>query len=298
VSTEWDLNLFEASWGGLSLNLLSTEDDLSRVIAQHTYPHVDGGNTEDMGSQPRTTAVEIVFFGNGSLSDLNAFMNLVAEGEPNTFIHPITGSYSARVEALSMRATAEDRDWVSVSCTFIEATTEVSIFQLNETGNALAGTQEVENAKTDTDTALSDNDLESDVPADALELAQSWSNPLPSDPPLSSARIDHEINQLLGSIETEIDLLGLAADLGLYPVLVAFQNLAYAVRRAGEVAISRTPKLETYTVLHEQPLLWIAQELYGADQSVDRWNKLIDLNRSLKTPELVPAGTVLTIEAK
>ena len=93
---EWGDLLFEASYGGLLLDIISTDDDVSRALAIHKFPFRDGAVLQDVGAEPRQTTVSIIFLpiptqDDNHINRLTTFLTLVNEGVPQSFVHPLTG---------------------------------------------------------------------------------------------------------------------------------------------------------------------------------------------------------------
>src|SRR5688572_29734157 len=102
----WGTIIFDASWGGLALDVVDTDDQAGRTLARHRYVHRDGADVEDLGGEERVTKVTALFFerppraGEEALNHYDRFRKLVElkdEGKARTFVHPLTGSYSAKI---------------------------------------------------------------------------------------------------------------------------------------------------------------------------------------------------------
>jgi prophage DNA circulation protein len=287
---DWDA-LFIASYAGLTLHVVETDDDMSRLVARYKYPRRDGANTEDLGQDARETAATIVWFGVGHLQRLATFAKIVSKGQVETLVHPITGSYQARVEGFRFTARAESRDWIVSSCRFIEASTDIAAFEVAE---GQAGVEAVEVAASELDLAIAAHGAEPADPglaAAALATVQRWADAAD----LASTRIALELGGITARIDAAMNTLEVATNPNAYPVYEAFVNLHRRVGRAADVAVSRSPRLTRHIVATGAPLLAICQDLYGGAEAEAAFGRILRLNQ-LRTPAHVPAGTVLVVE--
>lgn len=287
---DWD-RMFRASWGGLPLNVLRGDDELNEVLAKHRYPHVDGANSENLGEDRRETECEIVFFGEGHLAALDEFVRLKRQHRPQTFVHPLTGQYQAEVERFRFSWEASTRDWIQVSCTFVEATTEVAVFEVSDSRDAFAGREDVEQSAFDADTALSDLGKSTSLTSRAIETATTW-----SEIDLTANQIEVQLGELADRLQDEIEALDILGDVDGYLAVIAMQSLFASLRRAADAAIADSPRLATTTVDGDSGLLAVLSGLYGASEALDRFDRILRLNR-IKNPAVIPSGTVLVIEA-
>jgi prophage DNA circulation protein len=289
---DWD-DLFASSYAGQPLHLLDTDDDLSRNLARHRYPRKDGANTEDLGQGARETACTIVWTGPGHLQRLAAFVRLVQRARPESFVHPLTGSYIARVQDLRFVARASERDWVVMTATFVEHSTDIAVLDPVQSGNVSAGLEEVQVAGAALDAAVAEflAGQETDAASSALATVQRWHD----EADLAATRIALELGSLSSRINTEMARLELATNPNAYPVYEAFLNLHRSASRAADAAIARTPELVEHVVTVGAPLLAICQGLYGGEAAVEAFERVLKLNE-LRRPAFVPAGTRLVIE--
>jgi len=119
----WVDTLLEASFRGLTFDIVSVEDVLDRATAEHTYPYVDGADLEDMGAGPRRIAVEAVFWGDDYESQLQDFLDTLSDSGDGELIHPVFGYIEhAQFKRYSIRHQADDVDHATVRLEFEEAT--------------------------------------------------------------------------------------------------------------------------------------------------------------------------------
>jgi prophage DNA circulation protein len=288
VADLWERVLHEASYGGLRLDVLSTQDSAGRALARHVYPHRDGADLEDMGGEPRTTRCRVIFLARGAddnpLERFARFEALVRQGQAHTFVHPLTGSYEARVSQLDFVAEAEPRDVVLVDCTFEEDTTEPAAFEVGAVDPPAASAAQV-------DLALGQVGQASPVSGASVAAAERW-----SEGSTSSRDIGLELVALSDAITAETDRLECATRIDRHGVFVALSRLHYSLRRAAHAAQSVAPRLFEITVQTATPLLVIAARTYGAAQASAQYDELLRLN-DLPNPARVEAGTVLRARA-
>lgn len=291
--SEWEDRLLEASYGGIPLFILDMDTDEGRDVPVYIYPHVDGCNTEDLGANPRICDVTLVFFGDGHLEHLRQFLGSkdLAALEPLTFVHPILGAYTARVGPCRVRAQAEPRDHLEVQTSFIEATTERAVFEPGQGRGLFAQADGVETAAASLDVELAAAGLSSTTGAQALSTAQGWVDKA------NLVRRDVEVglSSVADLVQTDITEMGLLDDVALYPIYLAYTELQRTVRILADALIAKSPRLTTVTLSADLPLLVVSQRLYGGAKAVEKFPRLLELNR-VPNPALVPAGTVLTVE--
>lgn len=296
---QWADQLYEASYGGLRIDVLSLQDDLSRALARYKYPHRDGADVEDMGAEEWTTRARVIFFprdGQNARDVFEEFMAIVQRGESQVFVHPLFGEHDVKVGQLGTAIAAELRDAIMVECEFVEDTADATIFEPGAGLPVTSSIDEVTAISGDIDDGLVqvneredlDEPLTTTVGADAIAEITSWEE----DDSITERDVRFGAATLAGKINSETDRLELALHVERYPLVTAFARLHWAVRRASEAFIQRTPRLMDITVRAPTPLLVIAARTYGADQADARYQQLLELN-DVRKPNRVPAGTVL-----
>jgi len=301
VADQWADQLYQSSYGGVRLDVLSTQDDLSRALARYKYPHRDGADVEDMGGEELVTHCRVIFFPRDGQDARQAFLDFIAvtkTGLTQTFVHPLFGERRCKVGHIGAEAEFGTRDTIMVDVEFIEDKTEAGFFSAGAGAPVASSVAEVSTIAADVDDGLVDvNDglIEDDeepisttVHTDALAAVTQWDE----NDSLTERDVRFQAATLANKIAAETDRLELATDVSRYPIVTAFTRLHWAVRRAAEAFIQRTPRLFEITVAAPRPLLVIAAETYGADQAADRYEQLLSLN-DVRTPNRVPRGTVL-----
>jgi len=303
VDDQWAEQLYPASYGDVRLDVLSTQDDLSRALARYKYPHREGADVEDMGGEERTTRCRLIFFprdGQDARAAFLDFLEVVERGESQTFVHPIFGSYQAKVGQLGAAAEFGIRDTLMVDVEFVEDTADAGVFSPGAGSPVASSVDEVTAIATQVDDGLvdvneglvEDEQISTTVHTEAVTAVTSWEE----DDTLTERDVRFAASTLTNKIASETNRLELAQDVDKYPLVQAFTSLHYAVRRAAEAFIQRTPEIIEITIVAPTPLIVIAARTYGADQADGRYQQLLELN-DVRTPNRVPRGTVLKAQS-
>lgn len=299
----WGTILYDASYDGFPIHVLSTRDSVGRTLARFTYPHRNGADLEDMGGEPRVTRCRVIFTGPDHYEAFRVFHDLAHQVEPAIFVHPLTGSYLAKVGQFEYSAEAEQRDTIMVDCTFEEDTTEPAVLPVGAGAPTLSGVDDVAAAAAalgdalqngfivdaDEGTIIDISDLT--LLEDTVSTVQAWAD----DATKTIRDVTYEMSALTARIQVVTDELEVATDLSQFPIMVALTNLSYSLRRAAEVFASSAPQLFQFTVEAPTPLLLLAAQVYGADEAGDRLDELLTLN-DIRNPARVERGTVLTAQ--
>lgn len=300
----WESLLFEASFGGIRIDVQSTSDANGRVLATHQSPHRDGAAVEDMGGEARVTRCRVIFFQVSDDDDPHDrfafFLAAKNRGATLTFVHPISGSYKAKIGQFDWSANADERGVIAVDCSFHEDADEPEIFGLGAGAPNLSGVDEVDAAAASLSAAIDEVnaalglELETDVGEQSLALAEELAA---GGDDLTARDVNLKLVALSNEIQAATDELEVATDIDRYPIMVALSNLHYAVRRAADAVIEKTPRIIEIRVAAPTPLYTIAARTYGADEAEERFEQLIRLN-SIRDPSVIPGGTVLKAESR
>jgi prophage DNA circulation protein len=290
VRDEWEQQLLDAEYGGFPLDILDTSDNFSRALVRHTHPNIDGAILRDMGAEPRETTCTIVFIPPRVLDRMLEFISLCSTGKAERFVHPLTGSYLARPENIRLTGRGQDRDYVTLSVTFVEDRSGGVTFYDLAVGLDDVGA--VASAATELDTAIAAAGEDAvTVGTDSVALAESWD----ASTTLNARQINLELAEQANAIQDAADALDLATDVDNYPMMRSFARLQNNLRNLAARFISAAPKLTTYTVRMTRPLIAVCQDLYGGTQARERCDRILELN-DIPNPGLVEAGVVLTVE--
>lgn len=119
----WADTLLDASFRGVTFDIIKTEDSAERAVAEHSYPYIDGADIEDLGRGPRHISVEAIFFGDDYEARLQAFLAVLDQPGAGELIHPVFGSIEfAQATRSTVRHEADNVDQASFSIEFSEST--------------------------------------------------------------------------------------------------------------------------------------------------------------------------------
>lgn len=307
----WGRAMYVASFGGLRLDIVSTDDSADQDLVRHKYPRRAGADVRDMGSAERTTRCEAIFFerkldpdetGN-HIERFQAFERLKREqgqdGRSRPFVHPLTGTYLGKIGAFSYRAASEPRDCIMVSFEVVEDSKPAA---LTTNPFTAAGVPQVEAAAEEVGraaAALYDPDDEDDAAALAQVTAASsgavatvtaWEQATEASRDVTTGMLS-----TANAIDQAVEELELAADIKAYGLYVGMVKLRSAMQKAAESFQARAPKVFPAVVPdNAPPLLNFAAQIFGADQAEARAKEIAKLNR-IRNPARLEPGTTLKV---
>lgn len=125
----WKDSLLDASFRGVVFDCISTDDEVARATAEHSYPYKNGGNIEDFGNEPRAISIQAIFFGDNYEAALKTFVTALDMLGSGDFVHPIFGSFKAQVVgSYKISHSADNVDQASVSVQFKQDSSEALFF--------------------------------------------------------------------------------------------------------------------------------------------------------------------------
>lgn len=128
----WTVPVQQASFKGVTFDVLAVSDEFHRDIAKHAYPFVNGEDLEDMGLQARTVQLQALFFGQGYYIELQRFLRMVQTQGEDVLVHPILGRLpNMLLSAASLRHDAENVNYAMLDLTFIESRRLAPVFQVD-----------------------------------------------------------------------------------------------------------------------------------------------------------------------
>lgn len=121
--------MLDASFRGITFDVINTRDTVSRDIAQYEYPFVDGGDVDDLGRKPRNLRMTALFWGDDYESRLQAFLVELDKPGSGELIHPVFGSMP-KMQLIECQVSheAENVDYCVVELVFLEAGINVPFF--------------------------------------------------------------------------------------------------------------------------------------------------------------------------
>jgi len=93
--------LYEASYGGVRLDIVAMADAMSRRVSAHRPTRGQGALLQNRGRDERRTRCTVEFFDRGGgddpLARRRAFLALASGGKAQLFTHPVDGTWPARI---------------------------------------------------------------------------------------------------------------------------------------------------------------------------------------------------------
>lgn len=287
-----------ARFGGIAFDCIATADSVNRGVVKHTFPRKDGAHLVDMGAGPRNTRLHCIFFEvppDGDDSGLNylkryeRFYEVLNSGETRAFVHPIFGTYQAKVDGdIGTDATSDEIDALTLSVTFTEDGVGKWTWDQAAAQPVDAGISAVTVEAAKLDQALDEFELESSVATESVEQVSAWRE----DETISARRVNLELQSLSNKISNTIDELELSSNLDRQPIWRSMQRLQGEIRRAAQLFIQSQPQIFSFTVVEDAPLRVIVVDLYGSSGFDHRYEEIIRLN-DIDDPLVIRAGTKL-----
>lgn len=292
---------FEASWGGIRIDVTSSNTNHGRRMFGHEFPKKRGASTEDKGRRPQVINLEFLFIDRkaqpgedvpvgGYEQRFEVFNNLVKSEDIRTLVHPYLGQIRCRISNYSHSADGEGQAQILCSATFTEDNEEPPILDIVDGAiQVTAGSQAVLAARNAANDDLAAAGFTSALPDLAFDLSASWELSLG----LTTRTVQTEMAALNARLNAELNTLGTATNIELLPIMRSYTLLQFRLRKAAEAFSTTTPRIVEITVEGLIPLRIIAAEFYGAEQAEQRFLELLDLNPQLRTPACVQPGQVL-----
>lgn len=296
MSDQWSRDVlraeFEVDGKTIPLDVADTADRFDQSWSRHEYPHRAGARHRHMGAEPRETRCTLVFARSDVIASFLDLKDANDAGKIGLFTHPLFGSYDAHIEQLEVTSRAEERDFLTARCVFVEELTSAEDILRPDLVSEVADRNTVDSAINDVNTELAAAGEASDVPAQVTTQLDAWD----ADDTRDRRSLSLELAALSNSIQDQIDAFDVATDVRRYPLIVSFTNLQNNLRKFADRLIAEQPALTTHTVRSRRPLLAILQDIYGGQGALDRLERTIQMN-DVPNPAAVDVGTVLTVEA-
>lgn len=288
--------LFETSWGGVRLWLASLEADESRDVIEQEYSSGNLPDQRDRGDKPHPARCSLLFDqfpgdprdAKSMLEDLILAKNQQATKGPQLFTHPLWGTYLAYIG--EFRYTIDSNGVITGEAVFT-ASEEINAVTVDPIGVSLdVAVDDVEAAANELTAQLDDVELESDLPALAIE---STTEVFDADD-VSPRDVLVQVATLSDRLWDEVDDLQVAAYVETWPAMKAYVMLGEAVRAGGDRALGDQGAFMSLRVDQTTSLRRLVTELYGADEADDRYTEAMELN-DLRTPGAIESGTTLRL---
>lgn len=124
----WQDDLLDASFRGITFDVISTDDAASQPVPAHIIPNTNGGSIQPMGFDPQNITIEAIFFGDDYLKRLKAFTVALRTQGTGILVHPVYGELTVAVNNYKIQHNAEAIDTATVSIVFIEDGITVDLF--------------------------------------------------------------------------------------------------------------------------------------------------------------------------
>jgi prophage DNA circulation protein len=292
---------FEASFGGVRIDVISTSTSHPRRVFPHEFPKKNGATTEDQGRGPLVIDLQFVFIDRKPrpgeelpIEDyagrFATFEELLLEDTVRTLVHPYLGQIRCRIGQYGTNGDGEGQPMIKASAQFTEENTEPAILDIVDGAiQATAGAQAVLQASFGADLALDSQGLSSELTGQAAELSAFWGFSIG----LTTREVQLSMAELNGRLNTELEAFETSGEIDLVPVIQAYTLLQYRLRKAAESFTTTTPRVVEITTTALVPLRAIVAEFYGAAEADRRFLEVLELNPSLKTPACVPPSVTL-----
>jgi prophage DNA circulation protein len=283
-----DGDLKQASFRGVTFEVVSTEDEIARRVTEHRFPYRDGALLEDTGREPKPTQCTAVFYGEGYLAQLTAFLALVDEGKTGPFQHPLLGRWQAKVIRTSVRHSHDRRDAAEVELELKQDGIDTAIQQISGADGA-AG-------QLDDDVTAAQNaydDLDQSVPSvqDAINDLDDFGDDADDQIDDLNDRADQAGRMVKDAID---DLDDLDDQVAASPVVDALRDAHLSALRLKTSLEHVAPAAIVRDVSHDLPLTLLALTELG---DPDRLDDILRLNK-IRNPAFVEPGVQLKMPSK
>lgn len=282
----------KATYAGLVLDVLSSDDDLTRTISRSERATGDITPLHDRGRGPRTTRWDVEFFRRpgedeaGPLRRRAELLALVDAPGSRLLQHPIDGTWSAVIERASSRMA---NGALVVDVMFVEDT-ERTRRPPETTPTRAAAAQAVSAARDELEAALTELNLSGTAGDKAASAADAWTvleEPIARD-------VTEELNARTAELAAEAESLSVTGDHSRYSLHLAYQAVTAALASSAAATMRDRGGLTTDTVVEAIPLLAYCADLYGGENALQAYSVIMALN-TIDTPLCVPAGLQLTL---
>ncbi|MGN6103736.1 MAG: hypothetical protein ACTHU0_01405 [Kofleriaceae bacterium] len=202
-------------------------------------------------------------------------------------------------------ATASDQRSIRVSCTIHRDDPPQTQFAPSAGVSPLAGADAVAAVAASANAALvaagipgdgatREDGLSVQVLANSVDSIDAWTAAADR---LDSQAVFLGVATLTEQIDAAVRRYDLASNLGSWPAYQQLILLRYAIVRASQSLTASSAAAFDLFVDRPRPMLSICAEIYGPDEAEAKAAEIARSNR-LRTPGLVPAGTVLKMPAR
>jgi prophage DNA circulation protein len=291
---------FDASFGGIRIDVISTSITHGRKRVDHGFPKKDGVTQEDLGREPFVCNLQFVFIdrrpqeGESTVEPYDQrfldFDALVGGDSVRRLVHPYVGAVLCGISRFSHNADADGGPAIFCSATFTEENSLPPVFAAGGGIHTLAGAQEVRTSAIAASEALEAAGLEETATlTDCVDSAEEWQ----SSNVITVRQVQHQMAQLNNRLNNELDAYEVATEIDQYPVFKEYTKLQYNLRRAAEGFTAGTTRIVSITTTQPLPLRVLAARFYGAAQAEERFGEMLELNPGIVNPGLIGADITL-----
>lgn len=125
----WTKPIQQASFKGVTFDVIAVDEQFDKAVAEHAYPFVNGADLEDMGLEAQTVTLQAVCFGKGYYTQYKKLLSVIQERGADVLVHPVRGRMqNMLLTSARLHHDAENINYVSIDLTFTEATPAQPIF--------------------------------------------------------------------------------------------------------------------------------------------------------------------------
>jgi len=301
-----DRLFFPSSWGSVRLWISNITTESGRDVVVKEYARGGTPDVQDRGSKTRIVTCDLLFDemdGDelGPIERVEAMEAVIedAAGDPRLFVHPIYGSYQAKISDFHHAITSTGV--ISGSAKFIPCE-QVGAVSVAPTGVSLEIDADVVNVSLDDLRAqLRAAELPETSLLDSIATFSTTLEDFGGLNDLVSGAVGEFSNVrdvLVGlatineTIQSEVDDLGIIADTAMWPLFAAYVTMGEALRASSEATTGGSSSLMSVLVQQPSSLWTLLQQTYGGRGAVERRNEVLSLN-DIGNPARIETGTVL-----
>lgn len=305
----WAESLYAASFAGIPLDVLVTQDELMRHLAELEYPRKDGADIQPMGNAARRSRLQVLFYERDPDEDDDAagfasddhvtraftfIATALAATEPQTFVHPLFGEYQAWVRNLEVGAQGGERNVIAVDVEMVEDSTSPSVILAPDLAPHHSTIVDVTALAQEFDEAVADLELDEDAVApglgdDITETVTKWD----TDPDIGTRDVNGDISRLTDAIDDALNEIEYATNLDRFPIFRTLARLSGSLRRAGDQFRKLQPQIGEHIVAEGGPLPAIVVEIYKTAKQWERRRDEMQRLNDIPDPGYIPGGTRL-----
>lgn len=125
----WKDTLLDASFRGITFDVVSSPFEGSHSLSKHSYPYASGADFEDMGTDARSFSMEIVIDGDDYEIKLKSLLKALDESGEGELVHPVFGSIVAMVASYQVNHEADHVDGCQITARFVQHTVASGLFE-------------------------------------------------------------------------------------------------------------------------------------------------------------------------